>query len=144
MAGDFPPTLSGGFLLRVIGGDTGWADDGKVTPTVLYTEAGMVVTSLTTEAGAGVTGVNALEVEDELPILTMTRTTTMITTRPTAPQAIMAPVILRGWRAGAGLVPGRGVFPPLRGAAPVALPDFPVGALPEIGRLWALLRSLAL
>ena len=71
-------------------------------------------------------------------------------TRPTAPQAITAPENRLGAGAGAGLPPGPGLVPAATagsarlGRAPVAWPDFPDGDLPDTGRLWALLRSLAL
>ena len=77
---------------------------------------------------------------------TITSTTMITTTRPTAPQAITAPEKRRGAGAGAGRAPGRGLFPPPAPflSAPVACPTCRSGALPETGRLWALLRSLAL
>ena len=57
----------------------------------------MLVTSLTTDAAAGVTGVKAaLALEELLVAFTMTSTTMMMMTRPTAPQAIRAPDMRRG------------------------------------------------
>src|ERR1700716_2720481 len=104
----------------------------------------MVVTSCSTDAGTGVTGVKSLA-DVLLPpaIFTITNTATTTMTSPTAPQAIIAPDSLRGGEAGAGLPPGRGGFPPLP-RPPLALATFPAGALPVTGRLWARLRSLAL
>ena len=111
----------------------------------------MLVTSCTTEAGAATTGVyERLGVELEVSFTT-TKTTTMMMTRPTEPQAIMAPEIRRGGVGAGGREPGRGRLPPplappppppppLRGAGP----ERPPGALVETGRLCALLRSLAL
>src|SRR5580698_1784865 len=111
----------------------------------------MLVTSCTTEAGAGATGVYvALALFGlEPPVaFTITSTTTMTMTRPTAPQAIIAPEIRRPGATGAGPAPGRGrgVLPPWPPPplAPAALPPLPLGVLPVTGRLAALLRSLAL
>ena len=80
----------------------------------------MVVTSLTTDAGAAVTGVYELAPLEPPPAtLTTTSTATTTTTRPTAPQARTAPENLLGCGAGAGLPPGRGLLPP----PPPAPPD---------------------
>src|SRR5580704_4912315 len=110
----------------------------------------MLVTSCTTDAGAGVTAVKS-PADAELPLasFTITNTATITMTRPTAPHAIMAPDSRRGWGTGAGRPPGRGVLPPLPPPGPPGLPAFAVGAfpvavLPVTDRLWARLRSLAL
>ena len=123
-------------------GLAGWAAEGMFTPTVLKTLAGTWVTSRTTAAGAGVTGVGAPDgAVFELPSeLITTKTTTMTTTRPTDPQARTGPDRRRpGARIGRPCVPpadlpvGLGRLPP-RG---------PAGALVETGRLCALLCALA-
>ena len=81
---------------------------------------------------------------------TTTSTATMTMTRPTAPQANTAPENRlgfgrrRGPAARAGACSRRHCRLRPLGRAPVALPDFPVGDLPDTGRLWARLRSLAL
>ena len=106
----------------------------------------MLVTSRTTEAGAGVTGVyDALVLFEPSAALTTTSTKITTTTSPTAIHAMTVPDSLRGARPSAVRLPGLGLglFPPVLAAPPTTLP-LPPGALVDTGRIWARLLSLAL
>ncbi len=73
-----------GWPVRGVGLDT----EVSLTPTLFQVEAGIVVTSWTTCAGAGVTGVYDRSCVLDFVALTMKRAAMITTTRPTAPQAM--------------------------------------------------------